>query len=78
MPRPIRPLLRACALVLAALLGACAGAGQGVRGGREVTVLVYNIHAGKDAGGHDNLARVAEVVRGSGADLVLLQEVDRN
>jgi endonuclease/exonuclease/phosphatase family metal-dependent hydrolase len=41
-------------------------------------VLVYNIHAGKDAGGIDNIARVAEVVRGSGADLVLLQEVDRN
>jgi endonuclease/exonuclease/phosphatase family metal-dependent hydrolase len=43
-----------------------------------VTVLVYNIHAGKDAGGRENLARVAELVRGTGADLVLLQEVDRN
>lgn len=60
------------------LLASCAGAGQGARGGRPVTVLVYNIHAGKDAGGRDNLARVAEVVRGTGADLVLLQEVDRN
>jgi len=40
-------------------------------------VLVYNIHAGKDAGGVDNLARVAEVVKETGADLVLLQEVDR-
>lgn len=45
---------------------------------REVTVLVYNIHAGKDAAGRDNLPRVAELVRGTGADLVLLQEVDRN
>ena len=45
---------------------------------REVTVLVYNIHAGKDLAGGDNLARVAELVRGTGADLVLLQEVDRN
>jgi endonuclease/exonuclease/phosphatase family metal-dependent hydrolase len=67
--------VRASALVL---LASCAGAGQGPRGGREVTVLVYNIHAGKDAAGRDNLARIAEVVRGSGADLVLLQEVDRN
>jgi endonuclease/exonuclease/phosphatase family metal-dependent hydrolase len=43
-----------------------------------VTVLVYNIHAGKDAAGSENLARVAELVRSTGADLVLLQEVDRN
>ena len=85
-PRPRKPpvrrslslLLRASTLVLAALLASCAGAGQGARGGREVTVLVYNIHAGTDAARRDNLARVAELVRGTGADLVLLQEVDRN
>ncbi len=41
-------------------------------------VLVYNIHAGKDAGGVDNLERVAEVINASDAHLVLLQEVDRN
>lgn len=40
-------------------------------------VLVYNIHAGKDAAGVDNLDRVAEMVRETGADVVLLQEVDR-
>lgn len=40
-------------------------------------VLVYNIHAGKDAAGVDNLSRVAALVRQSGADIVLLQEVDR-
>lgn len=40
-------------------------------------VLVYNVHAGRDAGGEDNLERVASVVREEGADLVLLQEVDR-
>jgi endonuclease/exonuclease/phosphatase family metal-dependent hydrolase len=72
------PLLRALALVLAALLAACAGAGQGVRGEREVTVLVYNIHAGMDTARQSNMARVAELVRRTGADLVLLQEVDRN
>jgi endonuclease/exonuclease/phosphatase family metal-dependent hydrolase len=35
------------------------------------------MHAGKDAAGVDNLARVADVVRAAGADVVLLQEVDR-
>jgi endonuclease/exonuclease/phosphatase family metal-dependent hydrolase len=40
-------------------------------------VLVYNIHAGKDAGGVDNLDGVVGLVRQTGADLVLLQEVDQ-
>lgn len=40
-------------------------------------VLVFNIHAGKDAAGVDNLERVAAVVRETGADIVLLQEVDK-
>ncbi len=40
-------------------------------------VLVYNIHAGKDAPGVDNLVRVAELVQSTNADLVLLQEVDK-
>jgi endonuclease/exonuclease/phosphatase family metal-dependent hydrolase len=44
---------------------------------REVRVLVYNVHAGKDAAGVDNLERVADLVRQTGADVVLLQEVDR-
>lgn len=42
-----------------------------------VRVVVYNIHAGKDAAQIDNLERVAAVVMGSSADVVLLQEVDR-
>jgi len=45
--------------------------------GPQVRVLVYNIHAGKDTKGVDNLARVAEIVRSTGADIALLQEVDR-
>jgi endonuclease/exonuclease/phosphatase family metal-dependent hydrolase len=44
---------------------------------REIRVLVYNVHAGKDAAGADNLARVADLVRATGADVALLQEVDR-
>ena len=42
-----------------------------------LSVLVYNIHAGKDAKGVDNLERVAALVESSQADVVLLQEVDR-
>jgi endonuclease/exonuclease/phosphatase family metal-dependent hydrolase len=44
---------------------------------REIRVLVYNVHAGRDAAGADNLERVADVVRATSADVVLLQEVDR-
>jgi endonuclease/exonuclease/phosphatase family metal-dependent hydrolase len=40
-------------------------------------VLVYNVHAGKDAAGVDNLQRVADIVKSSGADIALLQEVDK-
>jgi len=68
---------RAPALALPALLAACATA-HAPAPEREVTVLVYNIRAGKDLAGRDNLSRVAELVRSTGADLVLLQEVDRN
>ena len=45
--------------------------------GDTVRVLVYNIHAGKDAHGVDNLARVMALIRETKADLVLLQEVDQ-
>lgn len=40
-------------------------------------MLVYNIHAGTDAARVPNLERVANVVRSTRADVVLLQEVDR-
>lgn len=42
-----------------------------------VRVLVYNMHAGKDAAGADNLAGIASLVLETNADLVLLQEVDQ-
>jgi endonuclease/exonuclease/phosphatase family metal-dependent hydrolase len=41
-----------------------------------IRVLVYNIHAGKDAARVENLERVAQIVKDSRASLVLLQEVD--
>jgi endonuclease/exonuclease/phosphatase family metal-dependent hydrolase len=64
------------------MLGACAPrqastSSPAPSSGPVLTVLVYNVHAGKDAAGGDNLARVAAVVRESGADVVLLQEVDK-
>lgn len=40
-------------------------------------VLVLNMHAGKDAADTPNLDGVASLVTTTGADLVLLQEVDR-
>lgn len=72
------PLARFFVLALAALLAGCATVVPAPPAERTVTVLVYNIRAGKDLAGAENLPRVAELVRGTGADLVLLQEVDRN
>ena len=45
--------------------------------GDTMRILVFNIHAGKDAGGQPNLLEVAALVRSTGADLALVQEVDR-
>ncbi|MEO6525213.1 MAG: glycoside hydrolase family 3 N-terminal domain-containing protein [Gemmatimonadaceae bacterium] len=73
----IERVVRAAVLTFCVVTSACAGrvnTAQGARGNAKV--LVYNIHAGKDARGVDNLAGVAELVRSSGADVVLLQEVD--
>ncbi|HXG72067.1 MAG TPA: hypothetical protein VNJ04_15770, partial [Gemmatimonadaceae bacterium] len=42
-----------------------------------IRVLVYNIHAGKDAKGIDNLFRVGALILENRADIALLQEVDR-
>lgn len=40
-------------------------------------MLVFNIHAGKDATGKPNLDRVADLVQSTDADIAMLQEVDR-
>ena len=67
-------------MAAAGLLAACTTARNAVdpRPEGATRVLVYNIHAGKDAAGENSLAGVAELVRRTGADLVLLQEVDRD
>jgi len=73
----IETIVRATMLASCVVGSACAGrvnTAEGTHGNAKV--LVYNIHAGKDARGADNLAGVAELVRSSGADIVLLQEVD--
>lgn len=62
------------AFALVALVTACHSAG--IVPSPPIRVLVYNIHAGKDAARVENLPRVAEIVKDSGADIVLLQEVD--
>ncbi len=74
------PLMRPMArvrIVAGAIVLTVAGCAP-VRGtSAPIRVLVYNIHAGKDAKGVDNLERVAAIVRASKADVVLLQEVDK-
>ncbi|MBA3672490.1 MAG: endonuclease/exonuclease/phosphatase family protein, partial [Gemmatimonadaceae bacterium] len=82
MPFLIKLRHAAAAVAIAVVLTAC-GVGSPSTvprpvGDGSLQVMVYNIHAGKDAKGVDNLARVAALVREAGADLVLLQEVDRN
>lgn len=63
-------------------LAACAGtvprdAVNQAPSNQPMRVLVFNIHAGKDAAGVSNLSRVADLIRSTGADLALVQEVDR-
>lgn len=70
----------ASVVVLLASAAGCAArppAVADVPPGDTVRVLVYNIHAGKDAKAVDNLQRVIALIREVRADLVLLQEVDQ-
>ena len=73
----MRALGRIALATMAASIAACSTM-SGRSGERVARVMVYNIHAGKDAKGDDNLARVAKLVDSVHADVVLLQEVDRN
>ena len=45
---------------------------------RTLSVMTYNIHHGEGADGLLDLQRVADIIRGAGADVVALQEVDRH
>jgi endonuclease/exonuclease/phosphatase family metal-dependent hydrolase len=70
----------AAVLVLAAVTPASAAPGsvEPAASHRPVRVMSYNIHAGHGSDGRLDLARIAEVIRSSGADIVGLQEVDRH
>ena len=85
------PCSRLAAILAAALFsaaGACAARSPstatdtrasepGAIAAGSLRVLVYNMHAGKDAAGVDNLDGVASLVRETASDIVLLQEVDQ-
>lgn len=78
-PYPGARRARICLLAVCMSAAACAGprsTNDDARP-RELRVLVYNVHAGKDAAGADNLDRVAALVHRVDADVVLLQELDR-
>jgi endonuclease/exonuclease/phosphatase family metal-dependent hydrolase len=62
-------------MLLILLCAACASLPG--RTAAPLRVMTYNIHAGKDAAQVHNLERVAGVIKGANADIVLLQEVDR-
>ena len=59
-----------------ALLAAC-GATTARDEAATVRVMTYNIHAGKDAQQHPNVARVAALIDSLAVDIVMLQEIDR-
>lgn len=70
--------LRPVSLLLALLwIAGCAPKVSTPKQSQLVRVLVYNIHAGKDAKQVDNLDRVAALIKEQNADIVLLQEVDK-
>lgn len=77
VPPDRRGFVRSLLIAVAALsLTGCAHR-QPTAPAQPLRVLVYNIHAGKDAAGADNLERVASLIAQTGADISLLQEVDR-
>ena len=72
-PRVARTALAA---LLACMAAGCTRPHVAPRDARTMRVLVYNLHAGKDAHGAESLAGVAALVRQLGVDVALFQEVD--
>jgi len=64
------------ALALSSVGGCFHPASRGVSG-EDVRVLVYNVHAGKDAAGKESVQRISDVVKSLDPDIVLFQEVDK-
>lgn len=71
----IRRLMRVTA---ALALGTLILAGCADRSPTTIRVLTYNIHHGEGLDKQVDLQRIADLIRESGADLVALQEVDRD
>jgi endonuclease/exonuclease/phosphatase family metal-dependent hydrolase len=71
--------LRRSCVVLSVALAACKhpGVSASPTATRDFRVLVYNVHAGKDATGKESVGRIADVVRSLDPDVVLFQEVDK-
>jgi len=44
----------------------------------KLKTMTYNIHHGKDKVGNDNLGKVIDLIRNEDADIIGLQEVDKN
>jgi len=62
--------------VVGILLAAALAGGGAARAETTLRVLSYNIHHGRGTDGTVDLERIARVIRGSAADIVMLQEVD--
>lgn len=73
-----KPFLTVVVLFCCAFL--LSGCGQLPCCGADVTlrILTYNTHHAKGVNGKLDLARIADVIRNSGADVVALNEVDKN
>lgn len=68
-------------LCICAAFATLAGSTRDVAGqeqSRRMRVLSYNMHHGRGSDGKIDLKRIANVIRSTSADLVALQEVDRN
>jgi endonuclease/exonuclease/phosphatase family metal-dependent hydrolase len=65
------------ALVVASLATGCIHGHSRSVTQEDIRVLVYNVHAGKDAAGKESVRRIADVVKSVDPDIVLFQEVDK-
>ena len=78
---PVRQIRHALSLASVLLLSipACLPPARSVDVQRvdTVRVIVYNMHAGKDAAGVDNLEGIVALIRETRPDIVFLQEVDQ-
>ncbi|CAN5681955.1 endonuclease/exonuclease/phosphatase family protein [soil metagenome] len=72
------PVFVGAVLAIALASAACGGSDPAAQGDRPITVATFNIHHGRGVDERRDLARIARVIRESGADIIGLQEVDRH